>query len=193
MAKGIIDKRAKWDKIMAAAKVIPQASAVYVGVTGPDAEKMHPESHITNAQLAAAHEFGVHEYADNGERGESSLPERPFIRPATDKNTSKYMRLGEKLGDKVIMGEATVDQLLGTIGAVAAADVQNYIASNSVRPPSTPETNKRKGSTTTLVDHGILKASITWRTGVDEPPAKEQAPGELSVFDLYDQFQGGGS
>lgn len=188
---GVIDKRAKWDKIIAAAKVIPRSSAVYVGVTGPDAERMHPESSITNAQLAAVHEFGLHTYDDKGERGDTQMPERPFIRPSTDKNQGKYLRLGDKLGEKVILGEATVDQLLGTIGAVAAADVQRYIATNQVKPSSSPATNKRKGSTTTLVAHGILKSSITWRVGEDEPPAPESVKGELSVFDLFDQAQAG--
>jgi hypothetical protein len=207
----VVDKDAKWTALIKSMKSAAGEASAYVGVTGDTALKDHTdgEGHpigITNAELATIHEFGldfvkVTRDASGGAHAEHiHLDERPFIRPATDENQAKYFKMGQKLSEKVIDGTMTVEQLLGVMGATAAADVQKYIASNKVKPPSSAETNKRKKSSVTLVDHGILKASITWRVGygdrqmaVKETPAKPSGPatGELTVFDLFKAFDKG--
>lgn len=209
MAKNeVVDKNAKWNVLIKSMKSNAGEAAAYVGVTGDKASKDHTdgEGHsigITNAELATIHEFGIDyvKVTRNARGGASAshihMAERPFIRPATDLNQSKYFKLGKKLSEKIIDGTMNIEQLLNVIGAAAAADVQNYIASNKVQPASSPETNARKKSSVTLVDHGILKASITWRVGFGDrqmavkealKPASQGT--ELTVFDLMNQSGG---
>jgi hypothetical protein len=205
----VVDKNGKWNVLIKSMKSNAGEAAAYVGVTGDKALKDHTdgEGHsigITNAELATIHEFGVdyvkvsRDSSGGAHASHIHIDERPFIRPATDLNQAKYFKLGQKLSGKIIDGTATVAQLLEIIGSVAAADVQNYIASNKVKPPSSPETNKRKKSSVTLVDHGILKAAITWRVGYGDrqmavreqlKPASQGT--ELTVFDLMNQGGGG--
>lgn len=143
-------------------------SALYVGVTGDKALKQDGDG-ATVAEVALFHEFGTE--GTSYEPGEESagrfhfgLPERSFIRATLEEEKAQHQTLATKLMEKVMDLKMGLPQALNVLGAKIASDIQRFIASNKVRPPSSEATNERKGSSTTLVDKGPLKAAITWRT-----------------------------
>jgi phage gpG-like protein len=110
------------------------------------------EGSITLVELAAVHEFGTEDGA---------IPERSFLRSTFDQKREELVRTGEKLIGEVLDGKMEVDRALGLIGAQLASDVKTKITS-SIPPPDKPATVARKGSSTTLIDTGRLRNSITW-------------------------------
>lgn len=143
-------------------------SALYVGVTGDKALKQDGDG-ATVAEVALFHEFGtegtsVTSAEDKPGRFHFGLPERSFIRATLETEKAQHQALATKLMEKVMDNKMGLGQALDILGAKIASDIQRFIASNKVKPPSSEATNKAKGSTTTLVDKGPLKAAITWRT-----------------------------
>lgn len=137
-----------------------QKSVAEVGVLGDKATQEH-EGGITNAHLATIHEFGVEWVDENGTH--RIIVERSFLRANLSKNQAQYGVLAQKLFGLVIDGKIPIERALGILGAKVSADTQAFIANNEVQPPSSDATNEAKGSDTTLVDTGVLRASITWR------------------------------
>jgi hypothetical protein len=121
---------------------------VCVGVLG-NAKAKRSKGSIDNVQLAAIHEFGT-----------STVPARPFIRPAVALHHEEYVAALDRIQKRVVRG-ADVDVELGRLGMKAVGDIRVYITrGSSIPPPLKPETIKRKGSSRALVDTGQLLRSI---------------------------------
>lgn len=123
---------------------------VHVGVQGADADALHGE--LTNAQLAAIHEYGS---------ADGRIPERSFLRSTMEKMHAGYRLLLRRLGGAVATNRITADEALGIIGEKAVADVRATIR-GGVSPANTPATIDRKGSSTPLIDTGQLINAITY-------------------------------
>lgn len=143
-------------------------SAVYVGVTGDKALKQEGDG-ATVAEVALFHEFGTD--GTSFEAGVKhngglhfGLPERSFIRATLEAEKRAHQALAAKLMSQVQALRMSLRQALDILGAKISGDIQRFIAQHNVKPPSSDATNEAKGSTTTLVDKGLLKAAITWRT-----------------------------
>jgi hypothetical protein len=96
------------------------------------------------------------------EFGTSRMPSRSFLRAWFDENASK-IRLWLSNGMKaVIKGRTTPDKLLDQVGLKCVGEIQARISS-SIPPPNASSTIARKGSSTTLIDTGQLRSSITHR------------------------------
>ena len=67
----------------------------------------------------------------------------------------------KKLLQRVIAGELTEDAALEQFGAWSKGEIQARIA-RGVPPPNAASTVKRKGSSTPLIDTGILRSSIDY-------------------------------
>jgi len=123
---------------------------------------------LTNAQIAAVHEFGAPSV---------NIPERSFIRSTFAKNQKGYITdLGNAL-KKVFEKRFTVDQAFNAIGAKMATDIKKAVTVGpEIPPPNTPVVLKRKmakgtkhkknsstfGEVRTLIDTGRMIASVSW-------------------------------
>lgn len=132
---------------------------------------------LTNAQLAVWLEFGT-----------SSMPARPFIRPAFELNRTKYQALIRRLVAKELYkGQAGYERALAIVGQAMASDMKKYVtAGPQIPPPNAPSTLARKqaktvtsgkakgGEVRTLVDSGRLVGSITYAVvaGMGAPARK---------------------
>lgn len=120
-----------------------------VGVLG-DSE--HEGSSLTNAELAAIHEFGA---------PRANIPERSHIRGTFDAQQQAWQALASKLLKGVIEGRFDGEQALGILGEQAVADMRRFVRAG-VPPPLKPETIRRKGSSTPLIDTGRYLQSFGW-------------------------------
>jgi len=116
------------------------------------------DDEISNAELAVIHTYGT-----------DTLPARPFLEPALKSHKAQYAIALKALCAKAIKEAAksgkdpNAESLLANLAGRAINDVKQYIKSNKVKPPSTPETNARKGSDITLIETGQLVNSIEGR------------------------------
>ena len=103
----------------------------------------------------------VIEYAIYNHEGTEHIPARPFITIAMHENEDVIMDGLKSIAKAALHGEQDLKTGLGKIGAFAAGKIQETIA-GSLPPPNDPKTIKQKGSSTTLIDTGRLRQSITW-------------------------------
>lgn len=127
-----------------------KATGVLVGVQGAEAAALDGDSALTVAEVASFHEFGL-----------GNNPERSWLRGWFDENEVPNTDLLRRAAAAALVeGKMSAEQALGILGAKFVGDIQARIAS-SIPPPNAPETIARKGSSTTLVDTGQLRSSIT--------------------------------
>jgi hypothetical protein len=112
----------------------------------------HAGGDFTVLDVATVHEFGS---------PAAGIPQRSFIRAWVDRNLATIRDWQRALFQRIVAGKLTVRQALELLGAQVAGAIQAFIAT-SIPPPNAPETVERKGSSTTLIDSGQLRASITW-------------------------------
>ena len=122
---------------------------VRVGVMG---DGQHAGSSLTNAELAAIHEFGA---------PRANIPERAHIRGTFDARQAEWQALAEKLLKGVLADRFTPEQALGILGEKAVSDMRAFVRAG-VPPPLQPRTIKRKGSSTPLIDTGRYLQSFGW-------------------------------
>ena len=140
-------------------------ASVKIGVLGPNAESKPEGSKISVAEIAAIHEFGL-----------GGMPERSFLRSYFDANMADLLDKTKKLMARVIsaavhsgkaLPEGTQRQILATIGEYAKAKIQERIANNEIKPPTSEKTNARKGSSVTLIDSGQLRSSVSYEVDLE--------------------------
>lgn len=122
---------------------------VRVGVFG---DAKFNGSELTNAELAAIHEFGA---------PRANIPERAHIRGTFDAKQAEWQALTAKLLKGVLADRFTPEQALGILGEKAVADMRAFVRAG-VEPPLKPATIRRKGSSTPLIDTGRYVQSFGW-------------------------------
>lgn len=155
------DKDKGWNKMITTFKVNSGETAGFVGYlrssgeykkkqTGKGSKTSQDE--ITMAQLAAVHERGS---------SDGTILQRSFMGSAIDENSKDLKRLVKKMADAVVMGKLSKKQ---GIGLVCQKLKDLFIAkiNSNVQPALKKATEKRKGSSHTLIDTGQLKNSIDW-------------------------------
>lgn len=131
-----------------------QAWEVVVGVlANAKGTAEHADSDFTVLDVATVHEFGA---------PAAGIPQRSFVRAWVDQNRDTIRGWQRALFQQIVAGKLGVRQALELLGAKVAGAIQAFIAT-SIPPPNAPETVDRKGSSTTLIDSGQLRASITWQ------------------------------
>ena len=101
---------------------------------------------LSLADVAVWNEFGTND---------GHVPERPFLRPAFDKNIAKYQAVAKKMLADLKGGIGGL-RILQTIGALMASDIKKEIT-NVRTPPNAPETIAAKGFDNPLIESGTLK------------------------------------
>lgn len=122
---------------------------VVVGV--PAATNDVRDDGLSNATIAAAHEFGV----------PGHIPERSFLRSTLNENKDKATKLliRELKGD-ISQGDFS-GRAFAIVGENLSGEVKRKIQSG-IEPALDPETVRRKGSSKPLIDTGNLLQSITY-------------------------------
>ena len=147
------DKDRGWRALQAfAKKVAAKQATVHIGVID---DGSRDGGDLTNAELAAIHEFGA---------PGANIPERSFIRSTFDTNQAKYRDLLKRLGKAVLLKRQSVVDALGILGATMAADIKKRVTSGPhIPPPLAAATARRKGSDRPLVDTGQMINAVTWK------------------------------
>lgn len=139
MAKTIIrDVDRGWKSIVSQVKAVAAAKPrVKVGVFG------------SRAQIAQWNEFGT-----------TKIPSRPFLRGTMEKNAGKYARFLVAQARAGLGGsDRTYRQAMNRLGLMMVGDVQQAI-SNGVPPPNAPSTIAKKGSSTPLIETGLMRSEV---------------------------------
>lgn len=143
-------------KLLERACELAKGATVRVGVLDDATKNVEPgdaPSKLSLLEVAAQHEFGA---------PAAGIPQRSFIRATVDEKRADIGRLQLALAKQVLAGKLTPDQALEQMGAKVAAWCQTRIA-EGISPALQPETVRRKGSSTPLIDTGQLRSSITYR------------------------------
>jgi phage gpG-like protein len=161
-------------------------SYVKAGVVGDAAAKVEPHginedrpAKLTNAQLAAIHEFGT-TIATSSRSGGSvvGIPARPFILGTFSLHEAEYRRLlAEKILPAVLRLKLTPEAGLKILGEKMSSDMRNRMVEDPSpfipNAPSTIRAKMRKGkwnkkgkaagvAPRPLVDTGRLRKSISY-------------------------------
>lgn len=132
-------------------KALRAYEALNVDVGVFESAPARKEGGITNHALAIIHEYGT-----------DTIPQRSFLRAWSIERRNEILGNAERAMRTVgRLGPGAAQRALGTW---MAGDVKKRIAT-SIPPPNTPSTIKRKGSSTTLIASGQLRAAIDWRPG----------------------------
>lgn len=89
------------------------------------------------------------------------IPARSFIRSTADEQRESVVRFVRDRLNEVLEGNRTLKEVLGLVGEYLQSKIKAKIRSN-IPPPLAAETIRRKGSTVSLIDRGILVNSIRY-------------------------------
>jgi hypothetical protein len=150
-----------------------EGAHVKAGVLG-DAAAAENSDGMTNAQLAAIHEFGA---------PKANIPQRSWIRSTFDNNRLQYLAMLALLLKAFYEGKMPLERVLGLVGAKMSADIKNRVTRGEpIPPPNAPSVLRRKlkkggakirnaqgrfskegGPVRTLIDTGRMVASVSWQ------------------------------
>lgn len=125
------------------------APKVAVGVFETDGSKVYVDG-LTVLDVATFHEFGL------------GVPERSFLRGWFDENIERAKEAIRRLMVSVVEGKRTKEQALELFGQWLQGEIQKRIA-EGIPPPLAQSTIDKKGSSTSLVDTGQLRSSVTYK------------------------------
>lgn len=112
------------------------------------------------AEIAAVHEFGT------SPSSKIQIPQRSFIRSTFRRTTSDRQKLTERLLKGVLNGKLSAEQALELLGQWSVGQIKDTIVKRMTEGPDPqelkPETIARKGSSTPLIDTGLMRNSITY-------------------------------
>ncbi|HXU01515.1 MAG TPA: hypothetical protein VN903_11005 [Polyangia bacterium] len=111
------------------------------------------KSGLTVAELGAIHEFGA------------GVPERSFLRAWFEENQSAVTAQALSRFKVAQAGKATWQQVADQLALWAAAGVQRRIVAG-IPPELAQSTIQRKGSSTPLINTGVLKSAISGEAAV---------------------------
>lgn len=124
---------------------------ITVGVHSDDADHTHGSGEgLTIGDIATFHEFGT-----------QFTPQRSFIRAWFDEGQAEHQQVIREELQQAAAG-ASLSQALERIALRLEGSCKQRMA-RGIPPPLSPVTIKRKGSSTPLVDQGILRNSIRAR------------------------------
>jgi phage gpG-like protein len=122
----------------------------YVGVPASKNQR-NDETGISNAEIAAAHEFGV----------PGHIPERSFLRSTVEENKEKAAAFLAKNILETLLTDGDKTTPFALLGEKMAGEVKRKIQTG-IDPALNPKTIERKGSSKPLIDTGQLLQSITY-------------------------------
>lgn len=115
-------------------------------VAGVDNDKVYPDGTSVLA-IAIMNEFGI------------GIPERSFLRSTIAKKRREWTKLGLELVKQSYLDDQPIEIALEQLGAVMVEDIQTAIKAG-IQPANAESTIISKGSSTPLIDTGLLLDSI---------------------------------
>ena len=139
-----------WNRIRTTIRELDGAG-VKVGIRARDAGRQGPDR------------VDVIDYAVYNEFGTEDIPSRPFMRRTADTGQTETLRVMRRWADMAMRGQMSVPQVLGSLGEYYQMRMQATIRSaRRWAAPNAPSTIEAKGSSSPLIQHGILINSIGW-------------------------------
>lgn len=136
-------------------------SVIKVGIQGSEAQKVNNGETVVT--YAAANEFGT---KNAGRNKNIVIPERSFIRSTTDKK-NYWKKEIDRAYNSIIDGKDTALSAIAKVGIIARDDIKKTIT-DGVPPPNAESTKKRKKSSHTLIDTGIMRHSVSYKFADDD-------------------------
>lgn len=125
---------------------------ITMGIHDAEGNAVHDaKSGATILDVATFNEFGT-----------TRIPERSFLRAWFDGAEAGLRRDLVVLTQSVVAGKRTADQVLELLGLRSVGQIQARI-SQGIPPPNAESTIKKKGSSTPLIDTGVLRSSVTYQ------------------------------
>jgi len=150
-----IKENFKLIKQMYAAFKFIRETEVYVGIT--EETDVARENGMTNSSLLYLHENGVPSH---------NIPPRPVLQPAlAQKDVKKKMHqvMRKGMAEAFIHGDLESCEIAyEKAGMIGRDAVKKYITEGTNLAPNAPETIRRKGSSTPLIDTSSMLNSITY-------------------------------
>lgn len=128
--------------------------AVFVGLPAENVGGKVYGDGMTILQIGAIHEYGALQ---------QGIPERSFLRVPFRTKANEINKGIAKQFERVASGKIDTEKGLGLIGALAVNISKGAFTSlgYGMWKPDTAETIRRKGSSQTLIDTGVLRSSIS--------------------------------
>jgi hypothetical protein len=124
----------------------------YTMVGFPDGkDKTRDDGKMTNATLAAIHEYGV---------VSQGIPSRPFMRQSVDGNIEDIQKVSNRLLQGIYAGKYGTRKALGRLGEYFTGVIKQTIDKQRFKPLK-PATISRKKSSKILIDTSVMRNSIT--------------------------------
>lgn len=147
----VILKDLGWRKLKKELRKASKTAHVKVGVL----QDAPSSSALPLASIAAVQEYGSQD---------GSIPARPFLAMALQKNQKTLNKLQDKSLDAVLSGKSTIAKGLTVLGEAHTAQVKQGFTELQFTPLKA-STIKQKGSTRPLIDTGLLRRSIAYKVG----------------------------
>lgn len=128
-------------------------------IAGVLKESGNADNGMTLAEIALINEFGT---TKAGRNHKVTIPSRPFMRQAADKNEKEWLDFSENVVGKMIDKGAGAGQAYNIIGQKVEGDIKEIFVTGDFAP-NAPATIAKKGSDTPLIDTGKLRQSIRYR------------------------------
>lgn len=136
-------------KLMTQALDMAKGMSVTVGIHEAEGQKSHGELSVID--VGTINEFGG---------PNNNPPRRSFIRDWADENRTAHEENLRKIAVAVLYGKTpSMKVAFDRFGLRCVGEVQKRI-SDGIAPPQAESTIARKGSSTPLIDSGLLRASI---------------------------------
>lgn len=129
---------------------------ITVGIHGDEGSAQHAGG-MTVAELGEIHEFGL------------GVPPRSFIGSWFDEKESLFPRAIEAEMSAALRAGKPLHVAFRTLAVTFQGSVQKRIA-DGIAPENAPATIARKGSSTPLIDTGVLRSAILARYETDGTP-----------------------
>jgi len=105
------------------------------------------------------------EYAIWNHYGTDTIPKRPFVDLAADRNNNWQKYVDEAYGN-LVDKDTSLKAEAGKVGDIAVRDMKAIIENKEVPPPNKPSTIKKKGFDHPLIETGALLSKIKYK--IDE-------------------------
>lgn len=128
---------------------LSKGAAFTVGIHDKQGAKPHGESDQTIGAIATRHEYGL------------GVPRRSFLRDWMDENADMVAEDFRQATKAVFAGKMSYEKAANILGVKYVALIQKRIV-DGLNPANAPSTIAAKGSSTPLIDTGVLKASIKY-------------------------------
>lgn len=150
--------------------VAPKRITITVGVHGDDGGEQHEEraandigrsapGHLTVADVATFHEFGVSPFQLPSGAIHPGIPQRSIVRGWFDEQQPFIVETLRSQMALVVAGKLTPEKASARIALAFEGSMKQRIA-RGIPPPLAPSTIEAKGSSKQLIDRGQLRAAV---------------------------------